>query len=69
MEKIIELDEQLRMTDTSVQVQVFSLRTGLLKRLEDADGRVMKKIVHHRPKYRVTAIKFEGLTDWIEIGG
>lgn len=56
----------LARTDTGAQVKVFSVRTGLIKRLEDADGRVVKRIVHHRRRYRLTAVKF-GDGPWIKV--
>lgn len=56
----------LTRTGTCAQVRVFSVRTGLLKRLEDADGRVVKRIVNHRRRYRLTAVKF-GDGPWIKV--
>jgi hypothetical protein len=41
-----DFQEPLTMTDAGAQVRVFSVRTGLLKRLEDADGRIIRRIRH-----------------------
>jgi hypothetical protein len=62
----MDLPEPLTKTDTAAQVRVFSVKTGLLKRLEDADGRTSKRIVHHRPKYRLVAVKF-GDGPWVKV--